>query len=328
MPTHSSNTMPTDIDDAALRQWPLPDLSSQADKEERGRVLLIGGSREIPGAAVLAACAAFHAGAGKVAIATIASMAPAIAIAVPEARVIALPETPEGDIQPTSLQQLDKLLERAAVVLIGPGMQNETPACELVAAALDRIGASKLILDACAMNIVRHVRRNGKHSESLADNGAGNGKSLAAEKGLLSRWPAQILLTPHAGEMAHLAGISKEEVMTDPDTVAQRAAQEWHATVAMKGPCTYITAPDGRLWRHEGGNIGLAVSGSGDALAGIIAGLAARGATLEQACAWGIALHARAGERLAARIGPIGYLARDISAEVPMLMHQLSMPRA
>jgi NAD(P)H-hydrate repair Nnr-like enzyme with NAD(P)H-hydrate dehydratase domain len=66
------------------------------------------------------------------------------------------------------------------------------------------------------------------------------------------------------------------------------------------------------------------VSGSGDTLAGIIAGLAARGAPLEQACVWGVALHARAGEHLAAQSGPLGYLVRDLSAGIPMLMQRLS----
>jgi ADP-dependent NAD(P)H-hydrate dehydratase len=100
-------------------------------------------------------------------------------------------------------------------------------------------------------------------------------------------------------------------------------AQRWQATVALKGPVTHIAAPDGRLWKHEGGNVGLAASGSGDTLAGIVVGLAARGAPLEQAGAWGVALHARAGDRLAERTGPLGFLTRDLAAEVPMLMHGL-----
>jgi NAD(P)H-hydrate repair Nnr-like enzyme with NAD(P)H-hydrate dehydratase domain len=76
------------------------------------------------------------------------------------------------------------------------------------------------------------------------------------------------------------------------------------------------------MWQHEGGNVGLASSGSGDVLAGIIAGLAARGATLEQASCWGVALHALAGERLAARIGLLGYLARELPDEIPSLLEQ------
>jgi NAD(P)H-hydrate repair Nnr-like enzyme with NAD(P)H-hydrate dehydratase domain len=97
--------------------------------------------------------------------------------------------------------------------------------------------------------------------------------------------------------------------------------------VALKGATTYIAAPDGSLWRHARGDVGLAISGSGDVLAGVIAGLAARGASAEQAAVWGVALHARAGERLSVRTGPLGYLARDLSAQVPALMAEFANKR-
>jgi NAD(P)H-hydrate repair Nnr-like enzyme with NAD(P)H-hydrate dehydratase domain len=131
-------------------------------------------------------------------------------------------------------------------------------------------------------------------------------------------------MTPHAGEMAHLSGEAKESIECDPGERVSIAAKTWGAAVALKGACTWIAAPDGRLWRHARGNPGLATSGSGDALAGLVAGLMARGAPVEQALAWGVALHARAAERLAARIGPLGFLARELSAEVPSLMATLS----
>jgi NAD(P)H-hydrate repair Nnr-like enzyme with NAD(P)H-hydrate dehydratase domain len=81
------------------------------------------------------------------------------------------------------------------------------------------------------------------------------------------------------------------------------------------------------VWRHEGGNAGLGVSGSGDVLAGLVGGLAARGADIEQAAAWAVRLHARAGERLAARYGTLGYLAREIAPEVPALLQALGSRR-
>jgi hydroxyethylthiazole kinase-like uncharacterized protein yjeF len=132
--------------------------------------------------------------------------------------------------------------------------------------------------------------------------------------------PARVLLTPHAGEMAKLTGLTKDAVVADPAAVAARAARRWNAVVALKGSVTYVATPAGRLWCHQGGNVGLASSGSGDVLAGIIAGLAARGAALEQAAAWGVALHAHAGDRLAKRIGTLGFLAREIGAEIPGLL--------
>ena len=291
------------VDDALLRGWSLPMPSDGGDKEERGSLLVIGGSRQMPGAVILAATAAMRAGAGKLAIATGNSVAQLVALAIPESRVIGLAETADGGIATAAAATLESMQGRLDAVLIGPGMLDEPAICEFVHALLPMLDGVPVILDAAAMGVVCNSQDGGE--------------------GFLGRYGAQVLLTPHAGEMAHLCGASKEAVSEDPEALARRMAQRWRASVALKGPVTYIAAPDGRLWKHEGGNIGLAASGSGDTLAGIIVGLAARGATLEQAGAWGVALHARAGDRLAERSGPLGYLTRDLAAEVPMLMHAL-----
>ena len=288
----------TALDDHALRGWPLPMPASEGDKEERGRVLIVGGSPEIVGAIVLAAVAALRAGAGKVAIATAESIAPVVSVAVPEARVVGLPQTPGGGLTPAGIDRLGKLVERLDALLVGPGMQDEAAACELAAALLSRLDEQAgVMLDAAAMGAV-------------------------SEAGPRRAQP--ILVTPHAGEMAHLTGADKDAIQADPLAAAREAAARWNAVVALKGAVTHIVMPDGTAWRHEGGSIGLATSGSGDTLAGIIAGLMARGAPIEQACAWGVALHARAGQRLAERIGPLGFLAREIPREVPALLHALS----
>jgi hydroxyethylthiazole kinase-like uncharacterized protein yjeF len=294
------------IDDALLRAWPLPMPSDEGDKEERGRLLVIGGSRQMPGAVILAATAAMRAGAGKLAIATGGSVAQLVALAIPESRVIGLSETGEGGIATDAAGALESMKGRLDAVLIGPGMQDEPAICEFVHALLPMLDGVSVILDAAAMGVV-------------CEAGAHGGKG----EGFLGRHGAQVLLTPHAGEMAHLCGASKDEVAAAPEGIARRMAQRWQATVALKGPVTHIATPDGRLWTHEGGNVGLAASGSGDTLAGIIVGLAARGAPLEQAAAWGVALHARAGDCLAEQTGPLGYLTRDLAAQVPMLMHRL-----
>jgi NAD(P)H-hydrate repair Nnr-like enzyme with NAD(P)H-hydrate dehydratase domain len=125
--------------------------------------------------------------------------------------------------------------------------------------------------------------------------------------------------------MAHLTELDKDQVLADPIAAAREAAQRWNAVVAVKGSSTAIATPDGRAWLHEGGNPGLATSGSGDTLAGAIGGLAARGATLEQACAWGVVLHAMAGDRLAQQLGPVGYLAREIAQEMVTVMGSLEV---
>ncbi|MCU6497169.1 NAD(P)H-hydrate dehydratase [Rugamonas sp. A1-17] len=332
----------TDISAAMLRDWPLPMPDGDADKEVRGHLLIVAGSREMPGAVLLAATAALRAGAGKLTIATAASAAVALGVALPEARVIGLRETPDGGLRIDGdglaaggggllddragllddggglLEDRGGLLHEgggllhesagggaalreacqcASAVLIGPGMQGDAASVALVGALLPYCAHAPLILDAAGMRI-------------------------AASDG--HRFDGKVLLTPHAGELAGLTGADKQDIASQPEAAAREAARRWHAWVALKGATTAIAAPEGALWRHRGGNTGLAISGSGDALAGLIAGLAARGAALEQAASWGVALHAMAGEQLSLRHGPLGYLAREISAEVPALLRALS----
>lgn len=287
------------LDDAALRAWPLPMPDDDGDKEQRGRVLVVAGSAQMPGAAVLAAVAALRAGAGKLTIATAASVAAGVALAVPEARVLPLPETAAGGLALQGVEVLEPQLPGACALLLGPGLQDEAAAIAFATRLLPRCGDLPVLLDACGMSVVRELPPGWP-------------------------WALQLALTPHAGEMAMLTGADKDAVQQQPDRMAREAARRWQAVVALKGRRTHIAAPDGRLWRHDGGNVGLATSGSGDTLAGLIAGLAARGAPLPQACAWGVVLHARAGDRLTRRLGPLGLLARELAGEVPDLLRELA----
>jgi ADP-dependent NAD(P)H-hydrate dehydratase len=295
------------VDASVLRAWPLPMPSAEGDKEERGHVLIVGGSRQMPGAVILAATAALRAGAGKLTIATGASVAQLVALALPEARVIGLAETDEGGFTEDAFGKLDPLADKVNAILIGPGMQDEAATALLVRALLARLEGSNtsVVLDACAMGVILQPDRE-----------AGAGDTF--------RFTLPVIVTPQAGEMAHLTGASKEDISADPDRHAAQAAQRWNAVVALKGARTLVNAPEGARWQHEGGNVGLAISGSGDTLAGIIAGLAARGASLTQAACWGVALHARAGELLAERFGILGYLARELPDEIPKLMERFA----
>jgi hydroxyethylthiazole kinase-like uncharacterized protein yjeF len=284
----------TVLDAQALRAWPLPEIADDADKEDRGRILVVAGSREIPGAALLAATAALRAGAGKLVIATAASVASAMALSMPEARVVGLRETPAGGLDSAGVAQLEGIAADCAAVVIGPGLMDEDGSIAFVAALLPALAHCTVVLDALAMSVVRKAKP----------------------------FEQPLLLTPHAGEMAHLTGRSKQEISADPQGAALEAARRWNAVVALEGATSVIATPDASLWVHRGGEAGLATSGSGDTLAGMIGGLAARGATPEQACAWGIMLHAGAGARLASR-GPLGFLARELPAEVPAVLLQL-----
>lgn len=286
-----------DIDAGLLAGWPLPQPGSDGDKEERGRTLVIAGSREMPGAAWLAAVSCLRAGAGKLQVATAASVAPGLALQLPEARVVALPETASGGLAMSGLDRLEALLQNTDAVVIGPGLQDATATRLFARELIARTPATAtLVIDAQAMDVVADA----------------------------APFVCAPLLTPNAGEMAHLTGVAKEQVSADPERAAREAAVRWNAVVALKGPVTIIAAPDGRAWRHQGGQVGLATSGSGDTLAGIVGGLAARGAPLEQAAVWGVALHALAGQALAARLGRFGFLASELPAEVPRLMQRLA----
>src|SRR3954453_7610196 len=164
-----------------LRQWPLPMPDREGDKEERGRLLVVAGAREMPGAALLAAEAALRAGAGKVTVATCASIAASVALAIPESRVIALPETAEGSIRGDAADRLAHGKHDA--ILIGPGMQDEDEVRTLTEALGSMFAAVAFVLDAYAMSVVRHGAHGFEH---------------------------RALVTPHAGEMAHLRGMDKD----------------------------------------------------------------------------------------------------------------------
>ena len=314
-PTHARAR---DINDNLLRSWPLPVPSGEGDKEVRGHVLILGGSREMPGAVILAATAAMRAGAGKLTIATGRSVAQLVALAIPESRVLGLAENEAGGFTVEAVAALDPLADKINAILVGPGMQDEAATARLVHALLPRLEGSNtsVLLDAEAMGAI------------LQPPDAAAGTEAGAAVNAPFRFNVPVLLTPHAGEMAHLTGIDKDAIQDDPDRHALEAAQRWNAVVALKGARTVIATPDGDCWQHEGGNVGLATSGSGDVLAGIIAGLAARGADLAQAVSWGVALHARAGVRLAERLGTLGYLARELPEEIPALLEQAAGGKA
>lgn len=289
------------IGERLLRRWPLPPVDPRGTKDSRGAVLVAGGAPQMPGAIILAATAALRAGAGKLQIATVKSVAPHVAAQVPEALVVGLPETRQGGIAPAAARELAKRAADHDAMLVGPGMVDTRATTRLLLQLLERLGKTPLILDA----------------EALA--------CASVDPRAFAQAEAPLALTPHALEMSRMLDLDPEEVKRHPARNALRAAGQLQAVVALKGPETFIASPAGRLLvnRHAG-NPGLGTSGSGDTLSGLVAGLAARGADLLQACAWGVFLHGRAGDLLAHKIGPIGFLARELLAEIPAEMARLS----
>ena len=289
-----SQPRPQVLTPAALRDWQLPALGERASKKERGTVLVIGGNRRTPGAVLLAGTAGLRAGAGTLQMAGPEPIATALGIHVPESLVVPLPENGNGDVSRRSVDVLAEQLDAAQSVLIGPGLLDVGETTSLVADLLPRIGPqTAVVIDAFGLrNLTPEV------AASVA---------------------GRLILTPNLSEGAYLLNRDPDQ-MGDLLEAAAAAAERFRAVVALHG---HIADPSGGRWLDQSGHAGLGTSGSGDVLAGLVAGMLARRATPAQAACWGTYLHSTAGERLAARIGRVGFLARELLDEAPLVLTEL-----
>jgi ADP-dependent NAD(P)H-hydrate dehydratase len=302
----------TPVTPSLLRAWPLP--SAGEDKYSRGAVLVIGGARTTPGAALLAGTAALRAGAGRLTMAVAESVAMQLAVTLPESGVAGLPESAEGSVLGSGLEPILSDLRSADAVLVGPGLDNIDHAEELLRGLLDldsggiagrgvETGDATIILDAYALGCLPRLEES------------------------LDTWRGRLILTPNPTEAAVLLGREVGKLEKDVVDIAAR----YGAVVSCQG---FVARPPGgdaaggsdgsELWEITTGFGGLGTSGSGDVLAGAIAGLRARGTSDVQAACWGSHLHAAAADRLASRLGPLGFLARELADELPALMVELA----
>jgi ADP-dependent NAD(P)H-hydrate dehydratase len=289
---------PTLITPPVLRRWRLPEPTG--GKESRGSILVVGGSTETVGAVTLAAEAALRSGAGKLQVVVPSKVAPHVSIALPEALVRGVPSTEEGAIRASAAELIADLAQSASAVLIGPGLADVDEARGLVEALLPGL-EGPVALDALAL------------------------AAVTADPGCLHHLEGRAVLTPNPTELAISLHIDPDELEDDPAGAARRLAEQTHATVGLGGATSWVAAPDGRLWEDESGGAGLGVSGSGDVRAGVVAGLLARGAEPEQAAVWASYLHGRAGERLAATVGRLGFLARELPPEIPRVLAEVDL---
>jgi ADP-dependent NAD(P)H-hydrate dehydratase / NAD(P)H-hydrate epimerase len=181
------------------------------------------------------------------------------------------------------------------VLLAGPGLSQRASVAQALRALLPRLkdGQTRLVLDADALNI------------------------LSATDNFAALLPAGCILTPHPGEMARLTGRSVAEVQAHRLDIALAQAKAWNAVVVLKGAGTVVAAPDGRAWLAPFATAALASAGTGDVLAGAIAGLLAQGMEPGEAAACGVFLHGTAGELLRKEMGDSGVLASDVLEALP-----------
>jgi hydroxyethylthiazole kinase-like uncharacterized protein yjeF len=277
----------------ALDTHPLPPVID-GDKETKGRILVLAGSRDVPGAALLAATAAMRAGAGKLKIATVECAAMALGMAMPEAMVIGLPQADDGGFAGGAVERVEALAGDVDAIVAGPGVK-PSDVCKRLADALLESKAA-LALDVALLETLEPL-----HEREL------------------ERSSTPVLL-PNAKELASLLDCGPEHVDQDPVGCGVRAAQLYCSIVLVKGVTSHVVTPRGECWTYEGGAPGLGVSGSGDILAGIVGGLLARGAEPLNALLWAVWLHGEAGAALSRKVGPVGFLAREIADEIPALL--------
>jgi NAD(P)H-hydrate epimerase len=257
----------------------LPKRARDAQTGDFGHVLIIGGDYGMLGAVKMAAMACARVGAGLTTVATRVGYAGLIASSTPEVMAHAIDKT----------ATLKKLLKKATVIVIGPGLGQEAWSRQLLELAL----ACDLpkVIDADALNLLSTQLYIGNRPRSLV---------------------GQYILTPHPGEAARLLKSKPEAIQADRLAALQALQAKWGGICVLKGAKTLIQGADAAVYACPVGNPGMATGGMGDVLSGVIGGLLAQGLSLEAAACVGVYVHGQAGDLAAQAGGERGMVATDL----------------
>ena len=279
----------------------LPSRPADAHKGTFGAALVVAGSLSYVGAAYLAATAATRVGAGLVTIALPESLQAMVAAKATEPVYLPLPESSPGVAAPGAASTVLGQMERHDAMLIGCGLGQAPETVELVESILCSRGPElpPVVVDADGLN---HLARNPEW---------------------WTKFTAPAVLTPHPGEMARLLGARSAPKRAERIYRAIEAAAAWNKITVLKGAHTVVAYPDGRAMLSPFVNPGLASAGTGDVLAGAVAGLLAQGLSLERAASLGVYLHGLAGQRVARELGAAGMVAGDLLPALPLVIKEL-----
>lgn len=291
------NSAATKIDLELLKTMPLPEYSDDAHNAAHGKLLIIAGSRRLPGAAILAARAALRCGCGSVRVAAPESVALQIGIAVPELMVLPMPETADGTLALGAQPLLEAQVEACDAAVIGPGADVSEETAQLLQ-ALARNLALPSVLDAAA---------------------------IIALSGAKIKFSAPRLITANAQELSDVTGNDLKKIQAAPEESAKEYAHDWKSTVVLKDHETLVAIPNGALYKNEASTRGLGIAGSSDVLSGIIGGLLAQLAaqmttqkmSIASAAIWSVHLHSLAGEAGEKDFGDDSLMASNIIARLP-----------
>jgi ADP-dependent NAD(P)H-hydrate dehydratase / NAD(P)H-hydrate epimerase len=270
-----------------------------AHKGSFGHCLIVAGSTGKTGAAAMAANSAVRSGAGLVTLAVPSSLNPILEIKTTEAMTLPLPDGDLGYLCDADQAFIDNALAGKDSVALGPGVALHPETVRLVRRLVATIPLP-LVVDADGLNAV------------------------AEDPSVLLRKRSQaVILTPHPGEMARLAGLSVAQVEDDRFETAREFAARYGIYLVLKGARTIIAAPDGRMAINGSGNPGMASGGMGDVLTGILVALMAQGYEPFSACRIGVFLHGYAADLVAAEKGEVGMAAVDVQERLPYAFKQL-----
>ena len=300
LPQGLDSDVPVDLMTPNWAASTLPSRPLSGHKGTFGRVIIVAGSRSYVGAPTLAVGGAGRVGAGLVTLAAPASLQAAIAPRAVEATHLLLDEAAPGVHSPAAARQVLDEAAKCHALLVGPGIGQAPETREMLRGLL--LSGEPLpptVIDADGLNY------------------------LAQHDGWWSRLSGPAVLTPHPGEMARLTGLSTADVQRDRTAAALEAAGRWGCVVVLKGAYTVVASPDGRAAVSPFANPALATAGTGDVLAGAVAGLLAQGLNTMDAGALGVYLHGAAAE-ISAPGGHAGLLASDLLPALPSAIAALA----
>ena len=271
----------------------LPIYSHNEHKGSCGKVLVVGGSRTMYGAPVMASLAALRSGSGIVRTAVPETIWSSVAAKTLEVMSIPLKATQNGTISVDELDKILELSEKSDAVIIGCGLSIDDDTKQIVYEFIKQSNRP-LLIDADGLSI------------------------LALNTDVLSRSTVPIVLTPHVVEMSRLNGLTITEIENDRIGTAQQFVMRYeNLTVVLKGPNTITASSDGKVFVNTSGNPGMATAGSGDVLAGVIGSFMAKNIDPFLASATGVYLHGLAGDKAAEDLSQYGMIASDIIARLP-----------
>jgi NAD(P)H-hydrate epimerase len=302
-----------------VRGW-LPERPLNAHKGTFGRVVILAGSINFPGASALSALGAYRSGAGLVTLAVPSVIQAFIASGLPEVTWIALPHE-MGVISGSAAKVVRKEIDDVDALLIGPGFGMDPETKLFLELLLGRRRGERT-------KQIGFVEADGEQKPfdlppCVID---ADGLKLLSE---IDNWPtllkAEAVLTPHPGEFALMTGLAIKEVISGRVRLAKEYANRWGHVVVLKGAFTIVAAPDGRLATIPFATPALATAGTGDVLAGIIVSLRGQGLEAFEAAVSGTYLHARAGVVAAQDLGSdVSVIAGDIVEYLPEVFRELS----